>query len=104
MKKGFLRKLSNASVTVTGLRGGVATGNKIGLSVRGGMLDPTNIDNIDADITTGRFGVEWFPWENWGASLDYTMRRIEADAQRNSFDGNFRFIDSGLRLGVVYRF
>ncbi|KAF1694602.1 hypothetical protein [Pseudoxanthomonas koreensis] len=64
----------------------------------------TNIDNIDADITTGRFGVEWFPWENWGASLDYTMRRIEADAQRNSFDGNFRFIDSGLRLGVVYRF
>lgn len=64
----------------------------------------TNIDNIDADVTTGRFGVEWFPWDNWGASLDYTMRRIEADAQRNSFDGNFRFIDSGLRLGVVYRF
>ncbi|GAB3509408.1 porin family protein [Pseudoxanthomonas daejeonensis] len=63
-----------------------------------------NIDNVDADVTTGRFGVEWFPWENWGASLDYTMRRIEADAQGNSFDGNFRFIDSGLRLGVVYRF
>lgn len=64
----------------------------------------TSIDNIDADVTTGRFGVEWFPWENWGASLDYTARRIEADAQRKSFDGNFRFIDSGLRLGVVYRF
>ena len=63
-----------------------------------------SIDNIDADVTTGRFGVEWFPWENWGASLDYTARRIEADAQRKSFDGNFRFIDSGLRLGVVYRF
>ena len=42
----------------------------------------TSIDNIDADVTTGRFGVEWFPWENRGASLDYTARRIEADAQR----------------------
>lgn len=63
-----------------------------------------DIDNIDADVTFGRFGVEWFPWENWGASLDYTLRRIDADADRTSFDGNFRFIDSGLRLGVVYRF
>lgn len=63
-----------------------------------------DINDIDADVTFGRFGVEWFPWENWGASLDYTLRRIDADAQRTSFDGNFRFIDSGLRLGVVYRF
>ncbi|WP_372016287.1 hypothetical protein [Pseudoxanthomonas sp. 10H] len=63
-----------------------------------------DIDSIDADVTFGRFGVEWFPWDNWGASLDYTMRRIEADAEKTSFDGNFRFIDNGLRLGVVYRF
>lgn len=63
-----------------------------------------DIDNIDADVTFGRFGVEWFPWDNWGASLDYTLRRITADAERSSFNGNFRFIDSGLRLGVVYRF
>lgn len=63
-----------------------------------------NINDIDADITFGRFGVEWFPWENWGASLDYTARRINADAQKTDFDGNFRFIDNGLRLGVVYRF
>ncbi len=63
-----------------------------------------DINNIDANVTFGRFGVEWFPWDNWGASLDYTLRRIDADAQRTNFDGNFRFIDSGLRLGVVYRF
>jgi hypothetical protein len=63
-----------------------------------------DINNIDADVTFGRFGVEWFPWENWGASLDYTMRRITAEAERGSFNGNFRFVDSGLRLGVVYRF
>lgn len=44
MKKGFLRKLSNAGVTVTGIRGGQTTGNKVGLTVRGGMLDPTNVE------------------------------------------------------------
>jgi hypothetical protein len=43
MKKGFLRKLSNAGIAVTGLRGGQTTGNKIGLTLRGGMLDPTDV-------------------------------------------------------------
>ena len=63
-----------------------------------------DINDVDADVTFGRFGVEWFPWENWGASLDYTARRISADANKTDFDGNFLFIDNGLRLGVVYRF
>ncbi len=43
MKKGFLRKLSNAGITVTGIQGGTTTGNKVGLTVGAGMLDPTNI-------------------------------------------------------------
>jgi len=43
MKRGFLRKLSNAGITVTGLRGGQAGGNKVGLTLRGGMLDPTDV-------------------------------------------------------------
>lgn len=43
MKKGFLRKLANAGITVTGLRGGEAAGNKVGLALRGGMLDPTDV-------------------------------------------------------------
>lgn len=44
VKKGFLRKLSNAAVTVTGIRGGTVTRNKIGLGVGEGMLDPTDIE------------------------------------------------------------
>jgi hypothetical protein len=43
MKKGFLRKLSNAGITVSGIQGGTTTGTKIGLIVGEGMLDPTNI-------------------------------------------------------------
>jgi hypothetical protein len=44
VKKGFLRKLFNASITVSGIRGGQTTVNKIGLSVREGMLDPTDVE------------------------------------------------------------
>jgi hypothetical protein len=63
-----------------------------------------DIDGVDADVTYGRVGVEWFPWEQAGISLDYTARQIEASAEGSRFDGNFDFVDSGLRLGVVYRF
>jgi hypothetical protein len=44
MKKGFMRKLSNAGITATGIQGGQVTGNKIGLTLRSGMLDPTNVE------------------------------------------------------------
>lgn len=63
-----------------------------------------DINDVDADVTFGRVGVEWFPWERTGFSLDYTASKIEADVNKNSFRGNLDFTDSGLRLGVVYRF
>lgn len=63
-----------------------------------------DVSDIDADVTFGRVGVEWFPWERVGFSLDYTMSRIEADSEKSSFTGNLEFNDSGLRLGAVYRF
>jgi len=63
-----------------------------------------NFNDIDADVTYGRAGVEWFPWRNWGFWLDYTVQRINADADTSSFTGSLRFVDSGLRVGVNYRF
>ncbi|MGH8038168.1 MAG: hypothetical protein ACREPD_10530 [Stenotrophomonas sp.] len=63
-----------------------------------------SLNDVDADVTFGRGGVEYFPWENWGFSLDYTVRRIEADVDASRLDGNLRFIDSGVRVGVIYRF
>lgn len=63
-----------------------------------------DINDIDADVFFGRIGVEWFPWERTGFSLDYTAGRIDADANKTNFRGNADFTDSGLRLGVVYRF
>ena len=63
-----------------------------------------DVDDVDADITFGRMGVEWFPWTQAGISLDYTVRRIKADAETDNFFGNLEFTDSGLRLGFIYRF
>lgn len=63
-----------------------------------------NVNDIDGNIYFGRAGVEWFPWERTGITLDYTYTRIEADADKKSFTGSVDFIDAGLRLGLVYRF
>lgn len=42
MKKGFMRKLNNNGINVSGVGVGTVTGNKIALVVDGGKLDPTN--------------------------------------------------------------
>lgn len=63
-----------------------------------------DINDIDADVTFFRAGVEWYPWERFGFLLDYTFNDIDATVDRNSFNGRFEFEDSGLRVGAVYRF
>ena len=63
-----------------------------------------NAGGLNADVWFGRIGVEWFPWENWGFSLDYTARKINGDADTSDFLGSLDFLDSGIRLGAVYRF
>ncbi|HEY5804096.1 MAG TPA: hypothetical protein VIT90_10435 [Lysobacter sp.] len=63
-----------------------------------------NINDIDANVTVARGGVEWFPWERFGFMLDYNYNKIDADADASRFDGSLEFEDSGIRLGGVYRF
>lgn len=63
-----------------------------------------NSSGIDGDVYFARVGVEWFPWERWGFSADYTSRRVKIDADKSGFTGNLNFKDSGVRLGAVYRF
>lgn len=64
----------------------------------------TSFNDVDADVTYGRFGVEWFPWENWGFWADATANDVNAKLTKNDFRGNFDFRDAGVRLGVTYRF
>lgn len=42
MKKGFMRKLNNLETILSGVGSGAYAGNKVGLPVDGGKLDPTN--------------------------------------------------------------
>ncbi len=46
LKRGFLRKLSNLEVTVAGIGDGNVTSGKIGLTVAGGKLDPTDVQGF----------------------------------------------------------
>ncbi len=62
-----------------------------------------NINDIDGDVVFGRIGVEYFPWERSGFTLDYSVSKINVDAAKTDFIGNLDFIDSGLKLGYIYR-
>lgn len=46
MKKGFMRKLANNEISAQGVGAGVAEGGKIGLTVKGGKLDPTDVQGF----------------------------------------------------------
>jgi hypothetical protein len=62
------------------------------------------IGDVDADVTAGKIGVEWFPWENWGVSLDYVSSTVRLDVDTSGYNGDLDFNESGLRLGATYRF
>lgn len=63
-----------------------------------------DINSVDADVFFGRAGLEWYPWENVGFWLDYTVSDVDADVDKDRYNGDFVFRDSGVRLGVAYRF
>lgn len=77
-------------------------GNDWRLGLEGGYF-AINVDPVDARVLYGRAAVEWFPWERAGFRLDYTANDIEAKSDRDQFRGKFNFLDSGVRLGFIYR-
>lgn len=64
----------------------------------------TQINDIDANAFYGRAGVEWFPWERTGLTLYYTRNNIHGHLEREAYTGNLDFRNSGVSLGLVYRF
>lgn len=63
-----------------------------------------DINDVEADVMFGRAGVEWYPWERVGFWLDYTISDVDAEVAQSRLNGNFNFRDSGVRLGISYRF
>lgn len=63
-----------------------------------------NVYDVDAHITYGRLAVEWYPWERVGFLLDYTANRINASVNQSRLEGDVKLKDSGMRVGISYRF
>lgn len=68
-----------------------------------GWLD-TTINRIEGTVAYGRVGVEWHPWRNAGVMLDYNYSDIRARTEREHFTGRLNLRNSGLRLGLVFRY
>ncbi len=62
------------------------------------------IGNVDADVLDTNAGIEYFPWENVGARMQYSVSRIRADTEKSDFDGKVDLEFSGLQLQLVGRF
>lgn len=63
-----------------------------------------NVDNIDATLYTARIGAEFYPWEHFGVTTQYTFNKINADVTKNKFNGGLDFKFKGFQLLLKVRF
>lgn len=63
-----------------------------------------SLSDIDGSILYASGALEWFPWEHWGFSLNYTLRDADIDGDAERFTGDLDFQASNATLGVIYRF
>jgi hypothetical protein len=73
------------------------------ISADAGWLS-TTINNIEGTVGYARVGVEWHPWQHAGLMLDYNVMDIRASTERRHFTGHLDMRNSGLRMGVVFRY
>lgn len=62
------------------------------------------IGDFDGSAMIVSGGVEWFPWENWGFSLNGTRQSIDVNTDQLNFNGDLDLTLSNYNLGITYRF
>lgn len=62
------------------------------------------VGDFDGSAMIVSGGVEWFPWENWGFSLNATRQSIDVNTDQIDFDGDLDLTQSNYNLGITYRF
>lgn len=62
------------------------------------------IGDFDGDALILGAGVEWFPWENWGFSLNASRLAIDVNTAQTDFNGDLDLTLSNYNLGITYRF
>ena len=73
------------------------------LKMDAGYMSAT-IGDFDGSAMIYSAGVEWFPWENWGFSLNATRQSIDVRTDQADFEGDFDLTQSNYNLGITYRF
>ena len=63
-----------------------------------------NVGDIDATLYNMRFGLELYPWQNFGIVTQYSYNKIDADVSKTNFNGNATFRFSGVQVLFKFRY
>jgi hypothetical protein len=73
------------------------------INMDAGYLTAT-VGDFDGSILYLAGGVEWFPWENWGFSLNAIRNSLDVSSDQADFRGNLDITQTNYNFGVTYRF
>jgi hypothetical protein len=62
------------------------------------------VGNIDATLYNTRFGMEFYPWQNFGIVTQYQYNKINAEVTKDDFNGKADFKFSGFQVLARVRF
>jgi hypothetical protein len=63
-----------------------------------------NVGNIDATLYNARFGMEFYPWQNFGIVTQYQYNKIKAELTKDDYNGRADFKFSGFQVLARFRF
>jgi hypothetical protein len=73
------------------------------INMEAGYMQAT-IGDYDGSALVASGGVTWFPWENWGFSLNALYMDFDVSKDDSDFDGDLEVKQSNFNFGVTYRF
>ncbi len=63
-----------------------------------------NLNAYETSVSYVNAGLEWFPQERWGLTLNITRQNLDVSAAKLDFNGDLNFTQTNASVGVVYRF
>jgi len=63
-----------------------------------------NINDFDGSAFVASGGLTWFPWDNWGFSLNGIYIDFDVDTENSNFAGSLNASQWNYNFGVTYRF
>jgi|GEM_PF-254248 len=63
-----------------------------------------NIGDIDATLYNARFGLEFMPWEHVGIVTQYVLNHLDADVDKDNFNGDANLRFNGAQVLLKFAF